>query len=99
MPWPWLERPLDSTTWPFMIGMTDLKQALLTGKKQKVAAELLQRWLPLAQGKQSCPLLPVCSLCRQTHLDTVPFSLSLPHRVLQLFFLSWPPTPRPALPR
>lgn len=24
MPWPWLERPVDSTTWPFMIGGTAL---------------------------------------------------------------------------
>lgn len=41
-----------------------------------MAAELLQRWLPVARGKQSCPLLPVCSLLRQTHSGAVPFSLT-----------------------
>lgn len=46
-----------------------------------MAAELLQRWLPVAQGKQSCPLLPVCSLRCQTHSGAVPFSLTPTHSV------------------
>lgn len=43
------------------------------GRKRPGAVELLQRWLPLAQGKEGCPLLPVFSLFRQTHLDAVSF--------------------------
>lgn len=98
MPWPWPERPLDSKTWSLMIGGTDLKQAPLTGRKERMAAEqTLQNG-----GRGGCHRLRAsraahCFLCapslfRQTRLDAVSF-LSHSHIECRSFPLLATPTP------
>lgn len=79
-----------------MIGETDLKQVLLTGRGEgRAAGQALQRWLPPARGKQGYPLLPVGSVSfvrpvwMQFHFSLTPtYSIAV--------FLS-PPPPQPFL--
>lgn len=78
-----------------MIGETDLKQVLLTGRGEgRAAGQALQRWLPPARGKQGYPLLPVgsVSFVSQSGLDAVSF---LSHSHIQHRSFSLPPPPSP----
>lgn len=79
-----------------MIGETDLKQVLLTGRGEgRAAGQALQRWLPPARGKQGYPLLPVGSVSfvrpvwMQFHFSLTPtYSIAV--------FLSPPPPRHPS---